>query len=96
MTLPAGPTASRIGRLNDIVCALAKATPDKVANDADARDAFDTLDEAMTKIDKIKQHCVSDACDTAHVALAGLGQSDKAGYGRLVRTLDPDKPPGTP
>lgn len=84
---------TQIGWLSDIVYALAKAAPDTVDNDPDVKDALRKLDEAMKKIDKIKTRRKADAYDSARDALAALGQSDKAGYARLVRSLDADKPP---
>jgi hypothetical protein len=84
---------TQIGWLNDIVYTLAKAAPDSVGNDPDAKAALYKLDEAMKKIDKIKSRRKTNAYDQARDAIAELGQTDKAGYGRLVRTLDPENPP---
>jgi hypothetical protein len=84
---------TQLGWLNDIVYALAKASPDSVNADPDARTSLDMLDAAMAKIDKIKKRRKTDAYDSAREALAALGASDKAAYSRLVHSLDADHPP---
>ena len=82
---------SQIGWLNDIVVALADAAPGALKTDA--QDALKSLKDAMTKIDDIKQRRKLNAVDTARDALIRLGASDKDAYGRLVRSLDPNRPP---
>ena len=84
---------TQLGWLNDIVYALAKASPDSVNADPDAKNSLDMLDAAMAKIDKIKKRRKTDAYSSARDALAELGASDKAAYSRLVTSLDPDRPP---
>ncbi len=86
---------SQIGWLNDIVAALAKAAPDALKGNDEAEDALKSLNEAMQKIDEIKQRRKISAYDTARDALAKLGSADKDAYKRLVNSLDPDDPPGT-
>lgn len=83
----------QIGWLNDIVNALAAAAPDTIKADPAASEALSKLQDALDKIEAIKKRRKVSAYDTALEALAELGQTDKAGYGRLVRTLDPDLPP---
>jgi len=83
----------QIGWLNDIVVALAKTAPDTLKADAEAERALKMLKEAMAKIDDIKKRRKANALDMARDALANLGAADKAAYGRLVRSLDPDQPP---
>jgi hypothetical protein len=83
----------QIGWLNDIVNALAAAAPDTIKADPAASEALSKLQDALDKIEAIKKRRKVSAYDTAREALAELGQTDKAGYGRLVRTLDPDLPP---
>ena len=53
------------------------------------------LQDAMKKIDEIKQRRKTNAYDTARDALATLGSADKDAYKRLVNSLDPNDPPGT-
>lgn len=84
---------TQIGWLNDIVHALAKAAPDSVNASPEAKSALKKLDDAMKEIEKIKKRRKSSTYDSARDALATLGETDKAGYGRLVRSLDPDYPP---
>ena len=86
---------SQIGWLNDIVAALAKAAPDAVEASPDAAEALTMLQDAMKKIDEIKQRRKTNAYDTARDALATLGSADKDAYKRLVNSLDPNDPPGT-
>jgi len=83
----------QIGWLNDIVVALAKTAPDTLKADAEAERALKMLKEAMAKIDDIKKRRKANALDMARDARANLGAADKAAYGRLVRSLDPDQPP---
>ena len=86
---------SQIGWLNDIVAALAKAAPDALKGNGDAQEALKSLNDAMQKIEDIKQRRKTNAYDTARHALAKLGSADKDAYKRLVTSLDPDDPPGT-
>ena len=83
---------SQIGWLNEIVIALAEAAPEVQSNKA-AEAALKRLEAAQKKIDAIKKRRKSDAVDAARDALANLGAADKAAYGRLVRSLNPDQPP---
>ncbi len=82
----------QIGWLNDVVAALAKDAP-AVQNDSDAADAYKALMAARARIDAIKERRKRSALDDARAALAKLASADKAEYGRLVRSLDPDQPP---
>ena len=84
---------SQIGWLNDIVTALAATAPESVNADPVAKDALKMLKDAMTKIENIKKRRKTGALDSARDALGRLGAADKAAYGRLVRSLDPDNPP---
>lgn len=86
---------SQIGWLNDIVAALAAAAPDAVRANSDAEEALTMLQDAMKKIDEIKQRRKTNAFHAARDALANLESADKAAYKRLVNSLDPDDPPGT-
>jgi hypothetical protein len=86
---------SQIGWLNDIVIALAAAAPDAVDGNADAKRALGKLGKASAEIDKIKRRRKQSAIDKARDALADLGAADKAAYGRLVRSLDPNNPLGS-
>jgi hypothetical protein len=86
---------SQIGWLNDIVAALAAAAPDAVKANPDAEEALTMLQDAMKKIDEIKQRSKTNASDAARDALANLGSAAKAACKRLVNSLDPDDPPGT-
>jgi hypothetical protein len=86
---------SQIGWLNDIVIALAAAAPDAVDGNADAKRALGKLGKASAEIDKIKRRRKQSAIDKARDALADLGAADKAVYGRLVRSLDPNNPLGS-
>jgi len=83
---------SQIGWLNDIVIALAAAAPNAVGQNAGAKRALDKLAKARVEIEKIKRRRKETAIDKARDALADLGAADKAAYGRLVRSLDPNKP----
>jgi len=84
---------SQLGWLNDIIVALADAAKDTIKANKDADESLNDLKDALKKIDKIKKRRKADAYDTARAALAQLGSSDKDAYGRLVRSLDPDRPP---
>ena len=86
---------TQIGWLNDIVAALAKAAPGAIEGDPDAPDALKKLVAARAKIDKIKKRRKTAALDKARDALADLGATDRAAYGVLVRSLDPNKPLGS-
>lgn len=86
---------SQIGWLNDIVVALAAAAPEAVKANAEAQAALKKLKEARDKIEKIKKRRKTSALDKARDALADLGAADKDAYGRLVRSLKPDKPLGS-
>jgi hypothetical protein len=86
---------SQIGWLNDIVIALAAAAPDAIVTNADAKRALDKATKARVEIDRIKRRRKQSAIDKARDALADLGASDTAGYARLVRSLDPNKPLGS-
>ena len=85
---------SQIGWLNDIVLALAAAAPDTLKSSSEAEAALKKLTDAMAKIEMIKQRRKTSALDKARDALADLGSADKSAYGVLVRSLNPDKPPG--
>ena len=82
----------QIGWLNDVVAALANDAP-AVTNDAKADAAYKALMDARGTIEAIKERRKASAYDTAYAALAKLGAADKGEYGRLVRSLDPDRPP---
>ena len=84
---------SQIGWLNDIVVALAKAAPDTLKPDSEAKKAFAKLEAAQQKIEEIKARRKANALDTARGALANLGAADKAAYRGLVLSLNPDQPP---
>ncbi len=84
---------SQLGWLNDIVVALADGATDTIKADKDADESLKKLKDALKKIDRIKERRKTDAYDTARDALAQLGASDKDAYGRLVRSLDPNRPP---
>jgi hypothetical protein len=86
---------TQIGWLNDIVSALAAAAPDAVGRSAEAKRALDKLTKAGAEIAKIKRRRKQGAIDKARDALADLGAADKAACGRLVRSLDPNKPLGS-
>ena len=86
---------SQIGWLNDIVIALAAAAPDAVDGNTDAKRSLGKLGKASAEIDKIKRRPKQSAIDKARDALADLGAADKAAYGRLVRSLDPNNPLGS-
>lgn len=83
---------TQIGWLSDVVAALAQDAP-AVKDDPEADQAYKALMAARAKIEAIKQRRKQSALDTARDALAKLGAADKAEYGRLVRSLDPDRPP---
>ena len=84
----------QIGWLNDIVAALAAAAPDALKADPAAAGSLKKLGAAQEKIEAIKQRRKADAYDSAREALSRLGASDKDGYRRLVKLLNPDQPPG--
>jgi hypothetical protein len=75
--------------------ALTAAAPDAITGNADAKQALDKVTKARVEIDRIKRRRKQSAIDKARDALADLGASDKAGYARLVRSLDPNKPLGS-
>lgn len=85
---------SQIGWLNDIVEALASAAPDAVTADPEAEKSLTKLKRAQQRIEAIKKRRKASALDQARDALSRLGAADKDAYGRLVRSLDPDKPLG--
>jgi len=80
----------RIGWLNDTVAALAAAAPDAVAASADAEGSLKKLKGAQLKIKEIKQQRQTNALDKARAALSALSTDD---YRRLIRSLDPERPP---
>jgi len=84
----------QIGWLNDIVAALAATTPGAIEADTAAIDSLANLKAAQEKIAAIKARRRGSALDNARTALARLGATDKDAYGRLVRSLDPERPPG--
>jgi hypothetical protein len=79
-----------IGWLNDIVAALAAAAPDAVAASADAEGSLKKLKAAQLNIKEIKQRRQTDAVDKARAALSALSTDY---YRRLIRSLDPERPP---
>ena len=85
---------TQLGWLNDIVAALAAAAPDTIKADKAAAAAYENLQGALAKIEAIKQRRKASAYDSARDALSRLGAADKRAYGRLVRSLDPEHPPG--
>ena len=84
----------QIGWLNDIVTALAAAAPAEIEGDAAATDSLAKLKAAQEKIAAIKERRQVSALDGAREALARLGKTDRQAYRGLVRSLDPDRPPG--
>jgi len=80
----------QLGWLNEIVEALAAAAPDAV-NAGPAADPLAKLKAAQKKIDAIKARRKTSALDQARAALSALDQDD---YRSLLRSLDPDRPPG--
>jgi hypothetical protein len=84
----------QIGWLNEIVLALATA-PGALDVDPAARDALHKLKRAQAEIEKIKKRRKATALDKAREALSELGKADQDAYARLVRSLRPDKPPGS-
>ena len=80
----------QIGWLNDIVAALAAAAPDAVAASAEAEGSLKKLKAAQIEIKAIKQRRQTNAVDKARAALSALGTDD---YRRLIRSLDPERPP---
>ena len=85
---------TQLGWLTEIVAALAAAAPDTIKADKDAEASYNSLMDALKKIDAIKRRRKASAYDSARDALERLGAADKRAYGRLVRSLDPDNPPG--
>jgi hypothetical protein len=83
---------TQIGWLNEVVMALAAAAPDAIKGDRDAAGALKNLGDAAEKIAEIKRRRGANALDSARDALSRLGAEDKHAYGRLVRSLNPDKP----
>ena len=81
---------SQIGRLNEIVEALATAMPEAVSK-GEAADALRKLKKAQQRIDEIKQRRKQSALDRARDALAALNENE---YRGLIGSLDPDHPPG--
>ncbi len=79
----------QIGWLNDIVEALAAASPDAVKTGA-AADSLAKLKKAQEKIAEIKARRKANALDKARAALAALPEDD---YRRLIGSLDPQHPP---
>jgi len=79
----------QIGWLNDIVEALAAASPDAVKTGA-AADSLAKLKKAQEKIAAIKARRKANALDKARAALAALPEDD---YRRLIGSLDPQHPP---
>jgi hypothetical protein len=79
----------QIGWLNDIVEALAAASPDAVKTGA-ASDSLAKLNEAQIKIAEIKARRKANALDKARAALAALPEDD---YRRFIGSLDPHHPP---
>jgi hypothetical protein len=80
----------QIGWLNDIVAALAAAAPDPVKANADAEGSLQKLKAAQKKINDIKKRRETSAVDKARAALSALDSDD---YRRLLRSLDPERPP---
>jgi len=86
----------QIGWLNDIVAALVESEgEDAIKRHSRAADSLAKLKRAQGKIDAIKRRRADDAADTARSALANLAATDKPAYGRLVRSLNPDRPPAS-
>lgn len=83
----------QIGWLNDIVLALAAGMPDSVTREPGVQNSLKKLKHAQRAIEAIKQRRKISALDAARSALAKLGVADRDGYGRFVRSLDPDQPP---
>jgi len=84
----------QIGWLNDIVTALAAAAPAEIEGDAAAADSLGKLKKAQKKIAAIKDRRQVSALERASEALARLGKTDQNAYRSLLRSLDPDRPPG--
>jgi hypothetical protein len=84
----------QIGWLNDIVAALAAAAPAAIEGDAAAADSLAKLKAAQEKIAAIKERRKQSALERAREALDALGSADRQAYRSLVRSLDPDRPPG--
>jgi hypothetical protein len=82
---------TQIGRLNEIVLALAAAAPGAIDASADAKGALKKLKVAQADIERIKKRRQISALDRARDALTELEKADQDAYGRLVRSLKPDK-----
>ena len=85
---------SQIGWLNDIVMTLAAAAPGEIDANPDAARSLVKLKDAEKKIAAIKARRQANALDRAREALHQLGQANMDAYRSLVRSLDPDHPPG--
>ncbi len=85
---------SQIGWLNDIVMTLAAAAPGEIDANPDAARSLAKLKDAQKKIAAIKARRQANALDRAREALHQLGQANMDAYRSLVRSLDPDHPPG--
>jgi hypothetical protein len=84
----------QIGWLSDIVLALGEASGGEVIKPKTAAaNSLTKLRQAQERIDEIKARRKDTALDNARGALANLASADKAAYARLVRSLEPDKPP---
>jgi hypothetical protein len=84
----------QIGWLNDIVTALVEGDgAGAVKSSPAAEDAWTKLRAAQARIDDIKKRRQDSAVDQAKGALASLASTDKSAYARLVRSLDPERPP---
>jgi hypothetical protein len=80
----------QIGWLSDIVVAIA-AAPGAVKPNTDAAGSLKKLEEAQKKINEIKKRRQANAVDKERAALSALSKDD---YRRLLRSLDPEQPPG--
>ena len=83
----------QIGWLNDIVAARRRRPAQIEANPA-AADALAKLKAAEVKIAAIKERRKTNALHSARQALEQLGKANMDAYRGLVRSLDPDRPPG--
>ena len=84
----------QIGWLNDIVTALAAASPGAVEANPAAAGSLAKLKDAQVKIDAIKERRRTNALHSAREALCQLGKTNMDAYSSLVRSLDPERPPG--
>ena len=93
MTEDVASYGRQIGWLNDVVAALAKDAA-AVKDDAKAESAYKALMDAREE-DRSDQRAAQGQRlrRLRYDALAKLGAADKGEYGRLVRSLDPDRPP---